>query len=134
MTGIMIPDPKGGLVWIHGRDGSGNPVKVKVDTDGHLQVDVLTMALPTTPVIYNVTMILADTEYSKALPANARRFLIKCRTLYDIKLCFTSGQSGTTYLTVPAGMSYEGLIQPASLTVYFQCATADQVAEIIVWS
>ena len=46
MTGVVIPDPRGGLVWIHGKDGSGNPVKVLVDADGHPQVDTLTSALP----------------------------------------------------------------------------------------
>ena len=88
-----------------------------------------------TPVVYNVTMTNANTEYSQALPANTKKFLIKCRTAYDIKVCFTSGASGTTYLTVPAGSAYcETLIQPAVLTLYFQCATAAQVAEIVAWS
>lgn len=89
----------------------------------------------TTPVVYNVTMTLASTEYSQALPANTKKFLIKCRTLYDIQLCFTNAGSGTLYITVPAGMSYyEDLIQPSALTLYFQCATAAQVVEIVTWS
>ena len=41
MAGAVIPDPRGGHVWIYGVDGSGNPVKVRVDADGHLQADVL---------------------------------------------------------------------------------------------
>ena len=90
---------------------------------------------PGTPVIYNVTMTTADTEYSQALPANTRKFLIKCRTSFAIKLSFTSGQSGTTYLTVPADMTYwEDQINVASITLYLQCATAAQVAEIVAWS
>lgn len=46
MSGVVIPDPRGGHVWIYGVDGSGNPVKVLVDVDGHPQVDILTSALP----------------------------------------------------------------------------------------
>lgn len=199
MPGVVIPDPHGGHVWIYGITAAGDPVRVLVDTDGHIQLDVLSNALPTgaataanqtteitalqliddlraalgsvntddlqvdvktsalptdaatqttlaailaailnraaTPVIYNVTMTLAATEYSQALPANAKKFLIKCRTAFDVKLAFTSGQSGTTYLTIPAGMAYsEDLIQPTAITLYFQCATAAQVAEIIAWS
>lgn len=38
MTGVVIPDPRGGLVWIHGVDGSGNPVKVLVHIDGSVKV------------------------------------------------------------------------------------------------
>lgn len=88
-----------------------------------------------TPVVYNVTMTTANTEYSQALPANTKKFLVKCRGAYDIKLCFTALASGTTYITVPAALSYwEDLIQPSTITLYFQCATAAQVAEIVAWS
>lgn len=86
-------------------------------------------------VIYNVTITNANSEYSQALPANTKKFLIKCRGSYDIKVCFANGQSGTTYITVPGGMSYyEDVIQSSTLTLYFQCATAAQVAEIMAWS
>lgn len=89
----------------------------------------------TTPVVYNVTMTSANTEYSQALPSNTKKFLIKSRGAYAIKVCFTSGQSATTYITVPSGMAYwDDNIMPSSLTLYFQCATAAQVAEIIAWS
>ncbi len=47
MAGVVIPDPRGGHVWIYGVDSAGNPVKILVDTDGHLQVDTLSSALPT---------------------------------------------------------------------------------------
>ena len=93
------------------------------------------LSMATTPVIYNVTMTNANTEYSQALPANTKKFLIKCRGSYDIKAAFASGESGTTYVTIPAGSALcETLIVAASLTLYFQCATAAQVAEIVAWS
>jgi len=144
------PDPRSFL----GYDGTDFYV-LKVDADGHLQIDALEVALPegagtaanqatmiaamlrkaTLPVIQNVTMTLADTEYSQALPANVKKFLIKCRTNYPIQVAVREGWSGTTYVTVPAGMSWwEDLIQPASLTLYFQCATAGQEAQIVAWT
>jgi len=43
----VIPDPRGGHVWIYGVDGGGNPVKVLVDAEGHLQVEAVSVALPT---------------------------------------------------------------------------------------
>lgn len=106
-----------------------------VDTD-ELVVNVdETVLQAATHNIYNVTMTLANTEYSQALPANTKKFTIKCRTFYDIKLAFTVNQSGVTYLTIPSGMAYnEDLIRPATLTLYFQCPAAAQVAEIVTWS
>lgn len=106
-----------------------------VDTD-ELVVNVdETVLQAVTHNIYNVTMTLANTEYNQALPANTKKFTIKCRTLYHIKLAFTNGQSGITYLTIPPGMAYsEDLIRPATLTLYFQCPTAAQIAEIVAWS
>ena len=47
MTGIIIPDPAGGLVWIHGSDGSATPVKVLVTAAGKLRIEVDASALPT---------------------------------------------------------------------------------------
>lgn len=132
--------------------------KLIADTAGHLQVDVVASDLPTgaatatnqttinanistlvkpaaTHNIYNVTMTSANTEYSQTLPASTKKFTIKCRTNYDVKLCFTSGASGTTYITIPAGMTYwDDLIKPVTLTLYFQCPTAAQVTEIVAWS
>ena len=89
----------------------------------------------TTVTVYNVTMTDANTEYSQALPANTKKFLIKCRGSYAINVCFTASGSGTLYVTVPSGTTYsEDLIQPAALMLYFQCGTAAQVAEIVAWS
>lgn len=45
MKSGIIPSAQGGLVWAHGVHG-GSPVKILVDTDGHLQVDNLSNALP----------------------------------------------------------------------------------------
>jgi len=38
MGGVFIPDPRGGHVWIYGVDSAGNPVKVKVDADGRIEI------------------------------------------------------------------------------------------------
>lgn len=106
-----------------------------VDTD-ELVVNVdETVLQAATHNIYNVTMTLANTEYSQALPANTKKFTIKCRSYNDVKLCFTALASGVTYITIPAGMTYwDDLINPATLTLYFQCPIAARVIEIVAWS
>lgn len=87
-----------------------------------------------TPSVYNKVLTLAATEYSQALPATCKRFIIRARGA-DIKLSFTSGASGTTYLTIPNGAAYnEDLILYTSGTLYMQSATAGAVAEVIAWA
>ena len=128
----VIAEIAGRIATLLGYDGTDFR-NVRVDGSGHLQVDVVSWA--TTPALYNVAMTLANTEYSQALPANTRKLLIRCRGAYAIKVAYVSTESGTKYLTVPSGMTYwEDLIQPATLTLYFQCATAAQEAEIVAWS
>ncbi len=127
VTPKEAPDPRSLL----GYDGTDFYV-LKVDGDGHLQIDDLGLA--TLPVAHRVIMTLADTEYSQLLPANCKRFLVKCRTNYPIRVAFTEGWTATTYLTVPAGMTYwEDSIQITGLTLYLRCMTAGQVAEIVAW-
>ena len=92
----------------------------------------------TTPVIYNVTMANADTEYSQALPDSTKKFLIHTRDGTAFRLAFETGKVATPtapYFTIPTGASYnEDLIQPSSLTLYFGCASAGKIVEIIAWS
>ena len=87
------------------------------------------------PTVYNKTMTTGGTEYSQELPVGTKKFLIKCRTSYAIKLAFVSTESGTTYITIPAdkALLVDGLSLSGTKTLYFQCATSGQVAEILVW-
>ncbi len=93
-----------------------------------------------TPAIYTVTMTLANTEYSQALPANCRRFEFQCRGSYDVRFAFVTGKvAGPTepYMTLKAGRSYDSgsINQGASpSTLYVACATAAQVVEILAWT
>jgi hypothetical protein len=95
-------------------------------------VTLLNLAEAVTPTIYNVACASANTEYSQSL-GSVRKFLIRPRT-GTLKVCFTSGQSGTTFITIPAGSTYsEDLIHPTAITLYFQNDTASTVAEIVTW-
>lgn len=130
-------------------------VKIVADSNGYLQVDVVdsggsdlndiylklnqmftAMLYRSTGVtIYNKTMANANTEYSQALPAYTKKITVKCRGEYDVKLAFEENDSGTTYITIPANQCYwDDLMRVESLTLYFQCATAGQVLEIVAWN
>ena len=85
--------------------------------------------------IYNLTLTNANTEYSQALTFSASYFEVKCRTLSDMKLSLVSGQSGTTYITIPAGASFSSNGQMfGTKTLYLQSGSAGVVAEIIEWA
>ena len=87
-----------------------------------------------TPYIYNKTLTTENTEYDQALPAGTKRFTLQARTAVDVKLCFTDGESGTTYLTVKSGSSYsEDMLDLSSKTLRLQCGTGGTVVEVVAW-
>lgn len=86
--------------------------------------------------IVNETLTTANTEYKVTL-TNPAKFTLKCRTSDDLKVAFQPGESGTKYVTVPAGSAYseENIrMQEAKLDIYIQCANAGKVAEIVYWT
>lgn len=87
------------------------------------------------PTIYNVTLTSADTEYPQALPGNTRKIAVIPRDpANSIKMAFTSGASGTTYVTVDSRTYFDDLISMAKPIVYLQSGTAGAVVEIIAWN
>ena len=92
---------------------------------------------PTNPVIFNVTMTAANTEYSQALPANTKRFLIQTRDQSAFRLAFESGRVAAPtepYLTVTTQPYPEEDIKPSQLTLYFASGSTGKVVEIIAWT
>ena len=87
------------------------------------------------PTVTNVTMTLANTEYSHAVQANTKKLLLKERSGgSSVKLAYATGTSGTTYITIPAGSSkYFEASWLRGVTLYFQCPDAGNVLEIEEW-
>lgn len=85
--------------------------------------------------IANVDMALANTEYSYALPAGARRFKIKLRNIgYPMQLCVVSGGSGTTYYNIAQSKTHEEKdIKGTGIILYFRTTANNQTAEIIAF-
>lgn len=92
----------------------------------------------TTPTIYNVTMTNANTEYSQALSANTKKFLIATRDRTAFRLAFVTGKVATPtepYLTVAANEIYfEDLLNFTSKTIFFASASAGKSIEIMEWT
>lgn len=86
-------------------------------------------------LVSNVAMTTADTEYSFVLPEGTKKFTLKLRDYADLKIALTAAASGTTYLTVPRGVTYsEDALTTVGTTLYFQSPQASQVLEIITWA
>ena len=113
-----------------------NPATEDTLTSVKTAVEALTPTA-TTPVIYNVTMTLADTEYSQALPANTKKFLIHTRDGTTFRIAFVTGKVATPtepYFTIAANDAYYEDGIKATPTLYFGCASAGKIVEIIAWS
>ena len=130
-------------ILVYGFDGVNNQ-PVSVDATGNLQVDILSIPSTsvqsaTTPNEYVVNLVVANTEYSQALPANTKGFSFKCRENQVIRFAFTTGKvAGSTepYFTLNNGNSsyFEKNLNVTGKTIYFACGVANRNVEIIVWS
>ena len=119
-------------------DEGGNIINPATEETVQSILDAMGGAGKTTITEANVALTNADTEYSYALPTNTKGFLLKARKLNSqLKFCFTSGQSGTTYFTITYNdrfNSFEYNVDLDGKTLYFQSTKAGDVAEIIVFT
>ena len=120
------------------------------DGTGTLVVSAASSALPTGAATsakqastqiteYNITLTLADTEYSQALPANTKKIEFWSRNKYAFRHAFTAGKVAglaSPYLTAFANSNYEspGMADLTSKTIYFATDSAGDVIEMRVWS
>ncbi len=120
-------------------DGVSLKVKEQSPITGFATETTLAKTIPAaTPTIYNVTMTNANTEYSQALPAATKKFLIHTRVGEAFRLAFATGKVATPtapYFSITPSDAYsEDLVLSSAITLYFASATAGAVAEIITWS
>jgi len=113
-------------------DGSGTalPVSGTVSADAKASI----------AAVYNVSMTLADTEYSQVLPANCRGFEFQCRSAFAIRWQVVTGKVATPtapWMTLKSGDAYSSpsIAQAASpSTLYFGCDDAAQIVELLAWT
>jgi len=106
--------------------GSGGQPATPITVDG---------VTVTTPTVANVAIVAAATEYSYALPVGTKRVLLKLRsTLPPGHVQWAWSPAAVDYGTFgPNGFYSEGDLDSPTLTIYFQCSVAGQVAEILTW-
>lgn len=87
-----------------------------------------------TPKIYNLSAPTANTEVSQALSADTKQLLIRVRGNATLQIAFNVGESGTNYMTIPAGASLSLTDLKTSATLYLQTDKSSQVIEILEWT
>jgi hypothetical protein len=88
-----------------------------------------------TPTIFNLSVPLANTEYSQVLPNNTKKLLIKSRVNNaKLQFAFESGESATNFITVPFGAFYEsdGLLLVGK-TLFIRSTLATTI-EVLAWT
>jgi len=93
----------------------------------------------TKPIVYNVTITNANTEYNKALPENTRILEIRAQnTTSDVRFAYETGKVATP--TAPYRTIYAGEVKTldelnlTSKTLYFASPTAGTIIEIECWT
>lgn len=87
------------------------------------------------PTIANISCPTAGTEYSYAIPNNTRRINLKSRLSATINLCFSVGQSGSIFISIPPNSTYfEDFLTTTALTAYFRTDVAANFVEVLTWA
>lgn len=91
---------------------------------------------PTVQQIQNISMPLANTEYTISLPDNTKRYQVRVRKhAAEGKIAFISGDTSTNYWTVHRGTVVDSYTMnlPISSVFYMQTNKASQTVEVRAW-
>jgi hypothetical protein len=88
-----------------------------------------------TPTIANIVAVLANTEYSYALPLNTTRYSVMARGMGRLQVAFAPGDTSTNFITVTPGAKLrEECASTISIILHFQSTKAGEVIEILSWT
>lgn len=105
---------------------------------GKLKYILATLGVSTTPVIYNVSLTNANTEYSQALPAGTKKFMVKERNGNPFRLAFVTGRVAAPVVpyvnTLSNQVYWEDHMYLTGVTLYLAAPIAGRVIEILCWT
>jgi hypothetical protein len=117
-------------------DYQGDPIDATNPLPVSATINVSPGAGLDTPVIANVSALLANTEYSYIIPDGTGKLSIKVRPSDAIiKYSWNAGQSGTNYITIGYGVEREIVdVNMVGKTIYFQVSKPNRTIEFESWS
>lgn len=89
---------------------------------------------PVSPLVYNVPVALPATEYSQALTAGTKKFMIKTSGTAILRFGYAAGDSTTNPIVVPRGSLHKVDDINFTGTLYFQLSEAPGTVTIEEWS
>jgi hypothetical protein len=119
------------------RLGDGTNFITSTSSGGKVALDVNVVGLSnlqSTPFIANLSMPVANTEYSYAIPANTTSLKFRSRESGKVKFAYNSGGTGSIFFTLSMGTTYEvNNINSVGNTLYFRSNKVGEVMEIEGW-
>lgn len=126
------------------RDESQEPVYIAAigagtASDPYVDETAVVALEATTPTEYNITLTVANTEYSQVLPPNTRRLCFRCRgNSATIRYAWATGKvagPAANYQSLQPGADYilDG-VKLASKTLYFASVSAGATVEMESWA
>lgn len=86
------------------------------------------------PIINNLTIPLASTEYSFAIPIGTKEFQLRNTSGRSIKFSFTPGGSSAAPLTLMPWVSETIAELDDTLTLYYQAPSLGATFDVLSWS
>ncbi len=93
--------------------------------------------IATSPTITNLVLsVTPATPASHAFVVNLKQVMVKARqSNHELQFSFTTGESGTKFVTIEAGTNYfEQNLNLSSTTLFIQSNKASTIVEILEWS
>lgn len=85
------------------------------------------------PIITNILLVEANTEYKHTLDSRIQRFTVRARENVPFHLSFQQGQSGTNYLHIQSSEVWTEEEVYADVTLYMQSPNGGTTIEILEW-
>jgi hypothetical protein len=86
------------------------------------------------PIIQNVALTLANTEYSYPCVQGAKILTIKTRDpKHTLRLAWKAGETATNYISWSRGIYWVNLLGDTALTMFLRSPDSNCVVEIEYW-
>jgi len=97
-----------------------------------------TSGITTAPTPYNITLTVADTQYSQLLPAGTKKIAFQNRNNNTLRFAFLTGKVAVPtgdYFTVKPGQNFTEIdLNLQAVTLYFASDNAGDVVELVAWT
>jgi hypothetical protein len=121
-------------IKVHSADGTVQTV----NADNPLAVTAVAGAASAVPTQVNVTLALANTEYSFLMPNGTQAFEFQARTAADVRFAFATGHVAASvppYHTLKANDYFSSPpVNMTGRTIFFASGNAGTVVEVVAWS